>query len=388
MLALTVVAASTVAIAQTAQANRSRPFAPGTCGPVDPAYIRAAEATGGIPFFFQRSEVGVATKYMTANSGENRVTVLWAKGTLQNSSRDFTVPIDSTLTKTVFVVSTDNHATKMEVFDSGGTPISTSRQSDTTDFTCGRYIVAKDLPSGDYRIRVTGVGRFWLSVQGQSTVFLHEVEFVELAGRPGHQGMFPIQGEPLVAKRAQLQASISGSAKDVSFSLISPEAAQLKSITMKRTDQDQYGGQQFEGALGPPTEPFRVIATGHDEKGNRFQRVHEALFRPTTIEITLHEMASVLAGQTALLTFQVKNLGPPETFRVNAVCANRWPVKVERTEVALAKGESASVSVNVSVPAETSPYSLADLVFMVSSKSNPDLSNAFIQKLSLDPADH
>src|SRR5947209_20232688 len=61
-----------------AEQNRSHPFAPGACGPVDHSYIRVAEETGGIPFFFQRSEVSKAMKFTAANSGENRVTLLWA----------------------------------------------------------------------------------------------------------------------------------------------------------------------------------------------------------------------------------------------------------------------------------------------------------------------
>lgn len=383
VLPLVVIASATSVTAQGSQPNLSRPFAPGTCGPADPTYIRTAEATGGIPFFFQRTEVAQATKFMMASAGENHVTVLWAKGTLQNSSRDFVVPIDSTLTNPIFVLSADNHETKMEVFDSGGTPISTSRQSDTTDFTCGRYLVTKELAAGDYRVHLTGTGRFWLSVQGKSDIYLFGVNFVEPGGRPGHEGMFPIHGQPLIGREAHLELQLSGPGKQLSFALRTPEDKSVRSIALKpiHTDKDS---QELDGTFEPPAQPFRIVASGVDAKGHRFQRVHEAEVRPATIEILLHEMPDLGAGQTAAFAFQVRNLGDRDAFRVKVVCAKQWPVQADRPELALAKGENGNVIVNVSVPAETPPYTSTDLIVTVSSKSNPDVYNGFVQHLSLD----
>jgi hypothetical protein len=99
-----------------AQQNRSRSFASGACGPADHSYIRVAEDTGGIPFFFQRSEVNKAMKFTAANFGENRVTLLWATGSLQSAVREFLVPVDSTLDQVVFTLSVDNHLTTMDAF--------------------------------------------------------------------------------------------------------------------------------------------------------------------------------------------------------------------------------------------------------------------------------
>jgi hypothetical protein len=57
-------------------------------GPADHSYVRVAEETGGIPFFFERSEVSRAMKFTAANSGEKRVTLLWATamGSLQGTA--------------------------------------------------------------------------------------------------------------------------------------------------------------------------------------------------------------------------------------------------------------------------------------------------------------
>src|SRR5438067_1436672 len=49
---------------ESASANHSRKFGPGECRPVDPSYIRAADETGGQPFFLNPSETGKAFHFV------------------------------------------------------------------------------------------------------------------------------------------------------------------------------------------------------------------------------------------------------------------------------------------------------------------------------------
>lgn len=336
-----------------------------------------------MPFFFQRTEVAASAKYMMASTTDNHVTVLWAKGSLQNSSREFEVPIDSTFALAIFTLSVDNKDTKMEVIGPSGMPLGSDMQSEATEFTCGRYIIVKNPATGDYRVRVNGSGHFWLTVGGKSDIFLHGVNFVELGGRPGHQGMFPIHGEPIVGKKAHLEAYVSGSAKQISFELVTPEGKPIKEISLKSIHGDS-DSQEFEGNLDLPDGPFRIVVTGADSDGHRFQRVHEALVRPTHIAIALAELPDLAAGQTSAITFHITNLGEADTFRLIAVCG-RWSAHTDRSEVALAHGETASVVVSVSVPADAAPYAGADLVFTANSTSIPDRFNSYIQHLSLEP---
>jgi len=337
-----------------------------------------------MPFFFQRTEVAQSTKFVMATSTENHVTVLWAKGTLQNSAHDFTVPIDSTLVTLIFALSSDIHGTTLEVAGPDGAAV--DRNAEVTDFTCGRYIVLKKPAPGAYRVHVSGSGHFWLTVGGKSGIFLSGVEFVELGGRPGHEGMFPIHGEPLFGKQAHLEASISGDAKQVAFGLMTPEGGTGNTISLKIISTDQYS-QEFEGGLDLPREPFRVVASGVDASGYRFQRVHDALARPTSIAINLTKMPKLGAGQTSEFTFQVTNLGDAGAFRLSAICAKQWTSQLDRTEIVLARGESARVVVNVSVPAGTDAYASNNLIFSATSKADALVSNAFVQHLSLDPDD-
>ncbi|MGZ4814600.1 MAG: hypothetical protein ACXVZV_04290 [Terriglobales bacterium] len=369
---------------QSTPQNRSRSFAPGSCGPVDPTYIRTAEATGGIPFFFQRTEVAQATRYMIANTGSNHVTVLWAKGVLQGSSRDFVVPVDSTLTSVIFALSTDNREAKLEVFDPSDSEVAGGPKVESTEFTCGRYMIVKSPAPGSYRVHLSGSGHYWLSVGGQSDIFLHAVEFVERGGRPGHEGMFAIHGQPIIDKPATLQAIVAGAAKGVSFDLMTPEGQPLRSVSLKSIHTD-HDDQEFAGSIAVPAEPFRVVASGTDQSGHPFQRVHEALVSPSTVSIALLYADDLNSGKSSSLTFRVTNHGSTEEFQLVAVCANGWPTHADRPDITLTRNESATVTITISVPGGTSAYTGADLILTATSDRDPNIANSFVVALSVDP---
>jgi von Willebrand factor A domain-containing protein 7 len=379
-----VFATASITFAQAAQQNPSRPFGPRSCGPVDPSYIRVAEDTGGIPFFFHRSEVAQSTKFMLASTGENRVTLLWAKGSLQNNTREFLVPIDSTIEQIVFTLSTDNPDMKMEVFGSDNTPITAESHAEATDFTCGRFIIMRKPSAGSYRVRVQGSGRFWVSVEGKSEIFLHGVEFVELGGRPGHEGMFRIHGQPLIGKPANLEAGVAGDARKVSFALVTPEnqVIQLLNLRSVQGDQDSH---EFAGEFPLPNEPFRLVAMGTDQNGQYFQRVHAGLFRPTSIALALVNAPDISAGANSALTFQMTNFGATGRFHLVAICANTWTARVDPTDISLSRGEAAKLLVTVFVPQGTPAYTGGDLVLTATSDNDPTNTNGVVHHLSVEP---
>jgi hypothetical protein len=374
---------TTATILHGQQPNRSHPFAPGSCGPVDPAYIRSAEDTGGIPFFFQRSEVAQATKFMLAETAQNHVTLLWAKGDL-NGDREFLVPVDSTLEFVIFTISVDDHNTKMEVFGPDTVPMASGLRAETTDFTCGRYIMLKKPVPGNYRVHITGSGRFWLSVGGRSEIFLYRVEFVEPGGRPGHEGMFAIRGQPLVSKPSNLEANLSGDVLEVVFTLVTAENRTIKMLNLQpiRAERDEH---EFAGNFALPQQPFRVLASGVDQNGHPFQRVHEGLFRPTTISLALVSAPDLEPGNTVTVTFKATNTGHSDVFRLMAVCANGWPVGIDRNQIHLAGGESTNVVVSLTVPAQTPAYSAGDLVLTATSENDSSIMNGVVHHLSVEP---
>ena len=101
--------------------NRSRNFSPDICGPADPAYIRSANETGGIPLFLQRSEAVKAMQLMRELTRNNVSTVFWATGTAYGAPQVIIVPIDSVSQRLTFTFSTDTKGTQFKLtLPSGG----------------------------------------------------------------------------------------------------------------------------------------------------------------------------------------------------------------------------------------------------------------------------
>src|SRR6266436_5689078 len=101
-------------------ANRSRAFGPDTCGPADPAYIRTANETGGIPLFLQRSEAGKAFHLVRESTRNNVSTVFWATGTLDGKPETITIPVDSVTKRITFTFSVDTKGNQLNLTQPSG----------------------------------------------------------------------------------------------------------------------------------------------------------------------------------------------------------------------------------------------------------------------------
>src|SRR4051794_6895108 len=195
---------------QLPQINRSHSFGPDQCGPADPVYIKTANETGGVPLFLQRNEAGKAMQLMLESTRENVSTVLWVSSKLAGLPQKFEIPVDSVTERITFTFSVDTKGTKLVLRQPNGQEVSaTSPAVKNTDLNCGRLITVVKPQSGIWRAEISGTGTFWLEAQVQSDIYFIKAEFVEVGGRPGHEGLFRIQGQPIAGRPATLQVSIS-----------------------------------------------------------------------------------------------------------------------------------------------------------------------------------
>ncbi|MBZ5562273.1 MAG: hypothetical protein LAP13_07610 [Acidobacteriia bacterium] len=370
---------------QPSQQNRSRPFGPDACGPADPTYIRTAEETGGLPMFLQRSEVAKSMKFMGATLGGNRVDLLWATDTLRGDSSEFAVPVDSTVENITFAMSTNTKGTSLVVLNPAGEEIKTGDTgADVTELNCGRFLTLKRPAPGDYRLRVTGSGKFWLEAEGKSEIFTFGLEFVELGGRPGHQGMFRISGQPLADRPATLECSIQKEAQDVAFRLISPAGKTLQTIKLQPID-NSGDDIEFSGTFKLPATPFRIAVTGKNSKGEAFQRIQNTLYHAETVRVTPESLLEVErpAGKTTTITFTVHNVGAPATFRIIVADARRFVSRAEPKELLVGKDGSAKVEVDLTVPASATAGIGDDVSITAQSLTGPPTYNGAVQPVSV-----
>jgi hypothetical protein len=360
--------------AQQPQENRARHFGPNDCGPADPAYIRVANESGGQPMFLQPSEAAKSGHLMREVT--NRETVLWATGRLGEGPGEFVVPVDSSIKRITFVLSVDTKGGAMSVVRPSGAEVQPGGAgTEISELNCGRIVTVAAPEPGQWRLRLTGSGQFWLTSSAQTEIAFLSVEFVKLGGRPGHEGLFPISGRPLTGKRATLEVDLSQAVKAAEFHLVSERGDILAPVRMHIDSSDEDSHEYF-GELDLPAVPFRVAMAGKDSRGNAFQRFFHTLFHAESVEITLADHSEVPPGGTTRVTFTVHNIGPPSTFRIDATAGKRLVSRVEPPELSLATGERKTVTVEMTLADGTrSGLRSDDLTVTATSTSGRSTSN-------------
>jgi hypothetical protein len=365
--------------------NRSRAFGPDACGPADPAYIHTANETGGIPLFLQRSEAAKAFHLVRESTRNNVSTVYWATGTLDGQSRTITVPVDSVTQRITFTFSVDTKGSQLKLTQpSGGAITEGLAGTEVTELNCGRILTINSPEAGEWRAEITGTGRYWMEAQAQSGMHFISVEFVKEDGRPGHEGLFKIQGQPLAGTPAMLEAYLSASdAKTTEFYLVTDGGRTIQKLQMHAVSADREF-LEFDGSVELPNVPFRVAVSGRDLNGKQYQRFFSNLFHAESVGITPKlDFDELSAGSTRQAVFIVRNIGSPRTFNIMVTDAHQFVNNVEPKELTLGAGESGTIRVDLTVPAGTRPGAGDDLVVVARSTAGPPTSNSSVVRLSI-----
>jgi von Willebrand factor A domain-containing protein 7 len=267
---------------------------------------------------------------------------------------------------------------------SGGAITESSSSTEVTELNCGRILTMTSPAAGEWLAEITGKGRYWIEAQAQSDIFFVSVEFVKKGGRPGHEGLFRIQGQPLVGTPATLQASLSASAtKTTEFYLVNEQGQTIQKLQMDAVNSDRQF-LEFVGSVALPNVPFRVAVIGRDSNDRQYQRFFANLFHAESVEVSANLDSDELSpGSTRQVAFKVRNIGSPRTFKITITDTHKFLTKVEPKELALGAGESGTVQVELTVPPATAPGVGDDLVIVAASTAGPPTSNSSVVHLSV-----
>ena len=370
--------------------NRSRSFGPDACGPADPAYIHTADETGGIPMFLQRSEAAKAFHLVRESTRNNVATVFWATGTLDGKPQIVKIPVDSVTKRITFTFSVDTKGNELKLTQPSGGAITTesSASTEVTELNCGRILTVTSPESGEWNAEITGTGRYRIEAEAQSDIYFVSVEFVKKGGRPGHEGLFRIQGQPVAGAPATLQASLSASAtKTTEFYLVTERGETIQTLEMRAVNSDREF-LEFVGSVNLPNVPFRVAVIGRDSNGKQYQRFFSSLFHAESVEVSADLDSDELSpGSIKQVAFTLRNIDDPRTFKITVTDAHQFVSKVEPKELTLAAGESGTVRVDLTVPAGTRPGLGDDLVIVAASTGGPSTSNSSVVHFSVSSHD-
>ncbi|HEY2469047.1 MAG TPA: hypothetical protein VGI45_14585 [Terracidiphilus sp.] len=372
-------------VAAVAQQNPSHSFGPDKCGPADPAYIQTANETGGVPLFLQRSEAGKAMQLMQESTRENVSTLLWASAKLAGAPQVFDIPVDTVTERITFTFSVDTKGSRLELRQPDGQEVAVgSVRTTDTELNCGRLITVEKPQTGNWHAEVTGSGTYWLQAQVQSDIYFIKAEFVEVGGRPGHEGLFRIQGQPIAGEPATLEVSLSASdAKTTEIAFVSTRGDVVEKVRMKVADADREF-LELTGEVILPKVPFRVAVVGRDMKGARFQRFDGPLFHAETVQVVPKlDFDEIGPGETRKAAFAIRNLGAARSFKMRVIDGRQFVTSFEPKQLTLGSHETGVVQVEVGVPAGTAKIFEDDLVFVVSSTTGAATSNSAVVKLTV-----
>jgi len=383
-LCVAVIAVTTLSFGQVQVPNRSRNVGSNACGHADPVYIQTANETGGVPMFLQPSEVEKSFHLVRESTRSDVSDVFWGTAALDSNVQTLQIPVDSFTKRITFTFSVTTQGTRITLIPPSGRTLGQSADIDITELTCGRIVTANVPEPGIWRAEIAGSGKYWLQAQAQSDIHIISAEFVRPGGRPGHEGFFRIQGQPLAGSPATLRVSLSAASADTAeVRLISENGNIIQTPAMRAHNSDREFLELF-GTLDLPSTPFRVAVTGRDLRGRQYQRVFAGLFHAESVEVTpMVDFDELAAGSTKQATFKVRNTGAPHHFNVIVTDAHHFVSKVEPSELNIGSGESATIRVDLNVPATTSPGVGDDIIVVVTSTTAPRTSNSSIVHISV-----
>jgi len=366
------------------QVNSSRSFGPGACGPVDATYIKIANETGGQPFFLSPSEVAQSARIMLESSRSDDALILWASGTAADAGRGFDIPVDPSIKRLTVSATFDSKGGGFAVVSPDGTPVQSNMPGDNrveeTMLNCGRVISIDAPQAGVWRATVLPSGRFWFVARGRSDLALLSADFVRPGGRPGHEGLFKIQGQPVAGRQAVLRVRVSEpDVQTREFVLFSTQGRPIRGVALTAVDDEE-----FSGAFQLPFEPFRVAIKGLDAGGVPYQRLFSGLFHAELVEVRpMSDIQTLAPGEETAVTFGVRNVGPRARFRLVAADPHRFVIRVEPEVVEIAEGAELSVSVWLRAPMSTTEGTAVDLTITATSDGTRASTNSAVQHFTV-----
>ncbi len=250
-------------------------------------YYELAAATGGDFYFWGPGEFSASGIQIPLEQEP----ILLVYDVLGRRTRSFWFPVDTVSERfSVFA-----GAQRKDVFQlirpSGGIVAEGETDVLVQEFHHMLIVTVTKPELGIWRIDLNGAGRFSLSVRlrmnrvraagGHRTepLAVIDFDFVELRGRPGHEGYFPITGEVGAGEDRLCQVVLSGAYETADFQFVSTEDELLAGLDLARDDPDG-ASDEFLGSCVIPAQPFRLKVRGRDAWGVEYQRMYSPLYTP------------------------------------------------------------------------------------------------------------
>jgi hypothetical protein len=172
-------------------------------------------------------------------------------------------------------------------------------------------------------------------------------------------------------------------AKTAVFYLASLSGTLIQRIQMQRVSANG-DLSEYIGTVQLPDSPFRVAVTGLDSNGVRYQRFFASLFHSESVEVSWnHAFDELPAGSTKQVEFTIRNGAFARTLQLTVTDAHHFMTRAEPRELTLGIGQSATIVVDLTIPAETPLGAGDDLIVVATSTDSPATSNSSVAHFSV-----
>ncbi len=359
----------------------------GSCSPIDPAYIRVAQETGGQVFFIRRSEVGAIFHLIEPSLSGDLRPMLVLNDRFAGAAKNFDVPVDSTVRSVTFSVSADALSSVTVTRPSGAAVLTTDADVTYTPLSTARIYTINAPAAGSWNVSVNGSGDLSLSVLGNSPIDFADFAFVELRGRIEHEGLFRLNGQPIRDDEYVARAHAFGPFASIEFERVALDGTVIGPLALSAGGNIDAAADEYVGSMVATQAPFRVYARGVDASGAAFQRAYAPVFRGQTVKVEPVTAGTTLVpGATTQVEFRVTNLGVSGSFRITASDDALFAAGSAPAVISLGNEESAVVSVSMVVP-EATLREFDTLTVFARSTSDADIGNSALVGLPIGVAD-
>lgn len=245
-------------------------------------YYRLSSSTGGDFYFWAPGEFrtsGVSIPH-------EQEAILLSYGVLEERDVTLAFPVDGGIGR-FSVFAGAQRKDFVDVIRPGGTTLTGKERNVRFQEYRHMVLASVDRPEpGVWALRFKGEGHYAFTVRyGHSpgtrsgNISLIDFRFVELSGRPGHEGYFPAKGAIRAGEERMCQAVMAGPYGTAEFAFVSSEGTRIAAFSLDPNDSDAAGGE-FIGTCRVPSRPFRFLVRGVDRQGNPYQRVGSSLISP------------------------------------------------------------------------------------------------------------
>ncbi len=245
---------------------------------VEPTYFDTAAQTGGDFYFWAPGEFARSGLQIPLHDEP----VLLAYGRFDGSRRSFEIPVESGV-RALTIFSGAQRKDRAVIVRPGGAIVADGAAGVKLQTFHHMTIATIQAPApGTWRIEFEGAGMYSISAHLRpsaeaSAPAMNEFDFVEMGGRPGHEGWFPIRRELRRGESITCQLEVSGVVSAVQLGFVTGDDRPLGNVPIDTAPGDSG---HYLGRCVVPNVPFRVVVTGRDQLGQAFRRTTSALHLP------------------------------------------------------------------------------------------------------------